>query len=112
MTTKGPWLDPLQYAARDQAFLQEFLDRWDEPFASGEAIDGGDLTEWVAEWLTRIRRAEDTYCLYCGVLCDSTFIPNLEDEEGWAAMAIKHTATCVWIKTRGNQRPYPLTESI
>lgn len=97
---------------RDLQFLQDFLDRWDAPFASGEEINGSELTEWVGAWLERIRRADDTYCLYCGVLCDITFLPNLEDEEGWAAVATEHTATCVWIKTRGNQRPYPLTENI
>lgn len=97
---------------RDLRFLQEFLDRWSESFAAGEEINGGDLTEYVAAWLERIRRADDTYCRYCGVLCDPTFLPNFEDNEGWAAVATEHTATCVWIKTRGNQRPYPLMEDV
>ena len=47
------------FAAAPQllALLDETETLWGDEFASGNPIDGGDLVEWFAAWLPKVRTA-------------------------------------------------------
>ena len=48
-------------------------------------------------------------CLYCGsTVTQANVVPDLDDNQGWSALATEHKPGCEWVATRAHRQEQSL----